>query len=51
MGLSKLQEMGWALDFNDLMHLPAERAIAIRVVGKSGMVMYMVIEPDGYVHS
>ena len=50
-GLSQLQTRGWTLDFNDLMHLPAERAIAIRVVGQSGMVMYMVIEPDGYIHS
>ena len=50
-GLSNLQSRGWAMDFNDLQHLPGERAIAIRVVGQSGMVMYMVIEPDGYTHS
>ena len=50
-GLSKLQSRGWTLDFEDLQHLPAERAIAIRVTGQSGMQMYMVIEPDGYTHS
>jgi hypothetical protein len=50
-GLSQLQARGWTLDFNDFMNLPGERAIAIRVVGQSGMVMYMVIEPDGYTHS
>lgn len=49
--LCKLQARGWTLDFQDLQHLPAETAIAIRVVGQSGMVMYMVIEPDGYTHS
>ena len=50
-GLSKLQSRGWTLNFEDLQHLPAERAIAIRVTGQSGMEMYMVIEPDGYTHS
>jgi len=50
-GLSKIQSRGWTLDFEDLTHLPAERAIAIRVVGQFGMVMYMVIEPDGHTHS
>jgi hypothetical protein len=50
-GLSKLQSRGWTLNFEDLQHLPSERAIAIRVTGQSGMEMYMVIEPDGYTHS
>lgn len=51
-GLSKLQSRGWTLDFQNLQHLPAEKAIAIRVVGQTtGMEMFMVIEPDGYTHS
>jgi hypothetical protein len=50
-GLSKLQSRGWTLNFEDLQHLPAEKAIVIRVTGMSGMEMYMVIEPDGYTHS
>jgi hypothetical protein len=51
-GLSKLQSRGWTLDFQNLQHLPAERAIAIRVTGQlTGAEMYFVIEPDGYTHS
>lgn len=50
--LSKLQSRGWTLDFQNFQHLPAERAVSIRVVGQTtGMEMYMVIEPDGYTHS
>jgi hypothetical protein len=34
-----------------MQNLPCELAIAICCKGQSGMLMYFVIEPDGYTHS
>lgn len=50
-GLFALKARGWTLDFEDFQHLPGEKAVAIKVTGGSRMIMYMVIEPDGYIHS
>jgi hypothetical protein len=49
--LFKLKERGWILNFENFQHLPGEKAVVIEVIGGSGMRMFMVIEPDGYIHS
>jgi hypothetical protein len=49
--LFALKARGWTLNFENFQHLPGEKAVAIQVIGGSGMMMFMVIEPDGYTHS
>ena len=49
--LDRLKTIGWTLDLDTMMNLPAEKAIDIKCTGQSGMVIYFVIEPDGYTHS
>lgn len=50
--LQALQDRGWTLILSSLQHLPREEAIVLEVHGKdTGARMFLVIEPDGYVHS
>lgn len=50
--LQALQDRGWTLILSSLQHLPLEKAIVLQVHGKeTGARMFLVIEPDGSVHS
>ncbi|CAB4147907.1 hypothetical protein UFOVP510_55 [uncultured Caudovirales phage] len=49
--LFALKARGWTLNFDNFQHLPGEKAVVIQVIGGSGMIMFMVIEPDGHIHS
>jgi hypothetical protein len=49
--LDRLKAIGWTLDLSTMQNLPCELAISICCKGQSGMLMYFVIEPDGYTHS
>lgn len=50
--LTKLLERGWKVDYSSIMKLPADTAVAVRAVGnQTEMVIYFLIESDGYTHS